>query len=417
MRQSPPTISNTQIQQQQLKALREPQWAKDVETALAAIAHERRNTVVAFLQHMKACGAGERRLESCAYAIRALEVLGMDYMAINKKDLERWIVYLNTNYSPQTSDLLKATIKQFFRWLYVDDDDNKEYPLVVRWIKVGKAKPNYGKRVMSKQDVLAMMQVADNLRDRAIVHVLYESGCRASELLGMKLKDVVYDQYGIVMRVSGKTGERRVRLIESIPDIRQWMDMHPTRDNQESALWVTNRAPFRAIAIDTLQVTIYKLAERAGLPEGISPHSFRHARATHLASDLTEAQMKVLFGWTGDSDMPSRYVHLSGKDVDGALLRINGIVTDAQDKITSATAPKACPRCHTSNSPAAKFCMQCSSPLDTKTVLEIEQRTLKADEITAKVIEALLQKAPDLVSSVLKEQGLISDIQKVTGGV
>ncbi len=356
-------------------------------------------------------------MQSCAYAIRTLDVLGKDYMAITRKDLERWIVYLNMNYSPSSANLLKATIKQFFRWLYVDDDDSKEYPAVVKWIKTGKIKPNYGKRVLSKQDVLAMMQSADNPRDRAIVHVLYESGCRASELLSMKLKDVAFDQYGATLRVNGKTGERRVRLIESIPDLRMWLDMHPTRNHPESALWITNRAPFRPIVIDTLQVTIYKLAERAALPEGISPHSFRHARATHLASDLTEAQMKVLFGWTGDSDMPARYVHLSGRDVDDALLRINGIKTDAQEKTASPTAPRACPRCHTPNSPAAKFCMQCSSPLDMTTVLEIEQRTVRAEEITAKVIEAILQKAPDLVYSVLKEQGLISEIQKVTGGV
>lgn len=57
--------------------------------------------------------------------------------------------------------------------------------------------------------------------------------------------------------------------------------------------------------------------------------------------------------------------------------------------------------------------MQCSSPLDTKTVLEIEQRTTKAEEITAKVIESLIQKTPDLVAAVLKEQGLAGEIQKV----
>jgi len=142
----------------------------------------------------------------------------------------------------------------------------------------------------------------------------------------------------------------------------------------------------------SLEALISRIAERAGLPDGISPHSFRHARATHLASDLTEAQMKVLFGWTGESDMPARYVHLSGKDVDSALLRINGIVQQENNVTISPTAPKPCPRCQTQNSPAAKFCMQCSSPLDTKTVLEIEQRTTKAEEITAKVIESLIQK-------------------------
>ncbi len=414
MKQSPPSIvSNMQIQHAKPKAFREPQWTRDVTTPLAAIAQERRNTVLAFLQHMKACGAGMRRLESCALAIRTIEILNRDYMGITRKDLERWVVYLESEYKPSTVNLFKITIKQFFKWLYIDDDDSKEYPAVVKWIKVGKIKANYGKQVLSKQQVLAMMECTDNPRDRAIIHVLYESGCRASELLGMNMRDINFDQYGAVARVSGKTGDRRVRLIESIPDLRLYLDHHPNKNGPEGALWTDNRRPYEVLKKIALQHLIYRIAEHAGLPKGISPHSFRHARATHLASDLTEAQMKVLFGWTGESDMPARYVHLSGKDVDDALLRINGIKIETQDKALSPTAPKPCPRCHTQNGPAAKFCMACSSPLDTKTVLEIEQRTTKAEEITAKVIESIIQKAPDLVAAVLREQGLVSDIQKV----
>lgn len=326
MKQSPPNNNNRQIQQQQPKAFREPQWTRDVETPLAAIAQERRNTVLAFLQHMKACGAGMRRLESCALTIRTLEILNKDYMGITRKDLERWVVYLESEYKPSTVNLLKITIKQFFKWLYIDDDESKEYPAVVKWIKIGRIKANYGKQVLDKKQVLTMMECADNPRDRAIIHVLYESGCRASELLGMRIKDVSFDQYGAVVRVNGKTGDRRVRLIESVPDLRLYLDMHPNRSISEGAIWADNRRPYNVLKKISLQHLIYRVAERAGLPDGISPHSFRHARATHLASDLTEAQMKVLFGWTGESDMPARYVHLSGKDVDSALLRINGIV-------------------------------------------------------------------------------------------
>jgi hypothetical protein len=134
-----------------------------------------------------------------------------------------------------------------------------------------------------------------------------------------------------------------------------------------------------------------------------------------VRAQLTDAQMKVYFGWTGESDTPARYVHLSGRDVDDALLRINGIKPEAQEMTASPTAPKACPRCKHTNSPVARFCMQCSSPLDTRIALEIEQRTSKAEEITSRVIEAIIQKAPDLVSVILREQGLIKDIQEVAG--
>jgi site-specific recombinase XerD len=68
-----------------------------------------------------------------------------------------------------------------------------------------------------------------------------------------------------------------------------------------------------------------KLVKSCGLDKQVYPHLFRHSRATHLADKLTEAQMKILFGWAGNSDVPSVYVHLSGRDVEEALLRIYGI--------------------------------------------------------------------------------------------
>lgn len=401
--------------QHQLEA--EPVWEGKIETALAAMAPEHRNTVKAFMSHMKARGVGMRRIETCAFAIRTLEILRKDYMELTKKDLEKWVIFLNSKYSHGSANVYKATIKQFFRWLYMDDDESKEYPNIVKWIRAGRLKPDYGKHVLSKQDILNMMEHTDNPRDRAIIHVLYESGCRASELLGMAYKDIIFDQYGAVIRVNGKTGERRVRLIESSPDLRLYMDLHPNRSNPEGMMWVSVRKPYAPISILSLQAMIYKIAERAGMPDGISPHSFRHARATHLASNLTEAQMKVIFGWTGGSEMPARYVHLSGKDVDDALLALSGIKKDYEVQAISLTAPQPCPRCKTENSPVAKFCMQCSSPLNAQTVLDIEQRNSKAEEITAKVIEAMIQKAPDLVTAILREHGLISDIQNVAGGV
>lgn len=415
MRKNPPNISSIQIEQQPQKPFRELELSVEAEASFAVIAQERWNTAAAFMQHMKARGAGMRRLETCAFAVRTLEVLDKHYMEITKKDLERWVVRMEKQYAPSTINLFKVTIKQFFKWLYIDDEDSKEFPAVVKWLKVSKLKADYGKHVLSKPDILKMMECTDNPRDRAIVHVLYESTCRASEFLDMKVKEVVYDQYGAVIRVNGKTGERRVRLVESVPELRLYMDMHPNRNKKESHLWVTTKQPYNKQSPESLQALIYKFAERAGLPKGISPHSFRHARATHLAPLLSEAQLRELFGWEKGSDMPSRYVHLSGKNVDDAVLRINGITPAEAHDVINPTAPLPCPRCSTQNSPAARFCMQCSSPLDAKTVLEIEQRTVEGDKITAKVIEAILQKVPGLVSSIVKDHELLSDIQKAAG--
>lgn len=64
----------------------------------------------------------------------------------------------------------------------------------------------------------------------------------------------------------------------------------------------------------------------------MNPHNFRHSRATYLANFLTEAQMKEYFGWQQDSKMAGVHVHLSGRDVDNALLRVYGIENKNEKK-------------------------------------------------------------------------------------
>jgi integrase/recombinase XerD len=71
----------------------------------------------------------------------------------------------------------------------------------------------------------------------------------------------------------------------------------------------------------------------------------RHTRATELANILTEAQMKEHLGWVPGSDMPSTHVHLSGRDVDGAILKPYGIAVDEESKVKIALTLTKCPRC------------------------------------------------------------------------
>jgi integrase/recombinase XerD len=76
----------------------------------------------------------------------------------------------------------------------------------------------------------------------------------------------------------------------------------------------------------TIRMRLNKLAKKAGINKKIHPHLFRHSRATYMANYLTEAQMNMYFGWVQGSNMPSIYVHLSGRDIDDAVLKANGII-------------------------------------------------------------------------------------------
>ncbi len=171
---------------------------------------------------------------------------------------------------------------------------------------------------------------------------LYETGCRIGELLFLRLKHAVIDQYGAQLRVSGKTGARRLRIILSVPYLTAWLNRHPQKEEPSARLWCNSKG--RVMSYGGMRSMLDRLGRRAGVKKALNPHMFRHSRATHLANHLTEAQMKEYFGWVQGSDMASIYVHLSGRDVDHAILKLYGITNDENQNDGTKMKPKSCPR-------------------------------------------------------------------------
>jgi integrase/recombinase XerD len=96
--------------------------------------------------------------------------------------------------------------------------------------------------VLTKDEVLEIISHAGSLRDKAIFGLLYESGCRAGEILSMKVKNLEFlDNGGCAATFpKGKTGARRVLIFNFASYIRQWIDSHPLKDSQEAPLWTTD---------------------------------------------------------------------------------------------------------------------------------------------------------------------------------
>jgi hypothetical protein len=109
-----------------------------------------------------------------------------------------------------------------------------------------------------------------------------------------------------------------------------------------------------------------------------------------LLTALSEAQMKEFFGWTQSSNMASVYVHLSGRDVDSALLKTYGIKTYNGEEEQEKFRTKKCMRCEEVNPPTNSYCSKCSLPLDKSTLLGFitkgTERT-KPDSILDKLME------------------------------
>ncbi len=282
---------------------------------------------------------------------------------LTEEDVKEWAGWLNTTseYKAWSKHDFQVILKKYLRWL--------GKPEVAAWLKPKTPRNSkLPEEVLTEEEIKRMAEAAYTTRDRAFVLALYESGCRIGEFLPLKLKHVSFDRHGAVLRVEGKTGARRVRLIGSVLALQCWIEEHPHKGNPEAYLWAplpthnNPRLKSRHLTYQVASRILRELAQKAGVKKKVSPHAFRHARATHLAKILTEAQMKEFFGWVQSSDMASTYVHLSGRDVDGALLGAYGI-KETQESTKPVIRPEPCPRCQEQNDPAAKFCRRCGMPL------------------------------------------------------
>ncbi|MBU0459440.1 MAG: tyrosine-type recombinase/integrase [Nanoarchaeota archaeon] len=328
------------------------------------------------------------------------QALGKDLDKATIADLKKFVSYVQqrNDYSAWTKHSYKVIVRRFYKWF--KKTKGKKYPPIVDWIKIGMSRseknlPTDGD-LINEKDVEKIINAAHHPRDKAFVSVLWESGARIGEIGNLKMRNVVFDKFGIVIAVKGKTGSRKIRLISSTPYFSTWINNHPFKDNQQAALWI-NRGTTnfqQPMKYRNMRKILINLFAQAGIKKKCNPHLFRHSRATFMAHHLTEFQMNQYFGWIQGSDMPATYVHMSGKEVDKAILKMNGFA-HGEEKEESKLLPKRCPRCETINAHDSKHCNKCGGILDLKFAMEQEEERKSSNDIMAtllrdKEIQAIL---------------------------
>jgi integrase/recombinase XerD len=354
------------------------------------VIEEDRHCVLRLVEHLLAKGVGKSRVVKyinhlIVVARIAVKIDGEPIGQFNRTRIEKVIGRINTRrYTEHTKHDYKIIIKKYFQWLRGCDEDAHEYPPEVAWIKTSfKKKRLLPEALLTKEEFKKLVGATENLRDRAFILTHYDGGFRIGETLSLRILNVSFDKYSAVVRVDGKTGPRRVRLTISTPALASWLSIHPFKNDPNAPLWVGVGTVGRGnpLSYDGARALLRRLAKKAGLKKRVYTHLMRHTRATELANILTEAQMKEHLGWVPGSDMPSTYVHLSGRDVDGAILKAHGITVDQETKAKIAFILTKCPRCDQESSSDAQFCPKCGMVLNVKAALKIEAERDLADRI------------------------------------
>lgn len=273
-----------------------------------------RRAILRFESDLQAEGVTLPRLLKYLYVMGKLaKWLRKDLEKATVQDIKRLVADVNrSKYADWTKADCRIALKRFYRWLM--GLPKGQNPPETAWIRIkSDNRQVLPEELLNEDDITNLVEACENSRDRDLILCLYETGGRIGELLNVRRKHIEFDQYGPVLLFSGKTGDRRVRVIVSAPALAQWMNDHPSR-KPDSPLWIVIGAKHHGqpLLYDAVRELLRRLAVKANIGKRVNPHSFRHARASHLV-------------WTPGSKMPKICVDLSGRDVDTALLRMHGI--------------------------------------------------------------------------------------------
>lgn len=366
----------------------------------SSISEKNKELILKFHDYLFSEGLSIAKIERYLYDLCTVaEMHNEDLSKATIQDIRNIVTKIEKKeWSPYTKHGFKVLIRRFYRWVE-GIDEKGVYPERVRWIKAGKKKnqQKLPEELLNEDEIERMIKSCLNSRDKALIAMLYESGCRISEIGLLRIKDIAFDEFGARISVTGKTGPRVVRLVNSVPYLIEWMNNHPDSKNPDSYVWKGKNVD--VVGYTTLCNCLKGIAKRAGIKKRIYPHLFRHSRATDLAKHLTEAQMKVYFGWQQASTMAAIYVHLSGRDTDEAILAINGvkkIEVSGKHRLKS----KTCPRCRTLNESTNRFCKLCGMVLDE----QIKQEMIEKDMTRSRV--------DDLMNGLIKDKEFLEFLMK-----
>jgi integrase/recombinase XerD len=242
------------------------------------------------------------------------ESCGREPQALDKAELTQFVMSLTREgLSPRSVSRMISSVRGFYRYLLLDGHLKSDPTSDLMSPQAGQKLP----RFLTQEEVERLIEAPDTatpagVRDRAMIELLYATGLRVSELVGLTTSSVDVDRGLLVC--TGKGSKQR-----SIPVGRSaiaWLQKYGAArrsllaDRDSPRLFVGHMG--RALTRQNFWATLKKHAERAGLRR-VSPHVLRHSFATHLLEH--GADTRSVQAMLGHSDLATTqiYTHVTGE--------------------------------------------------------------------------------------------------------
>ena len=179
-----------------------------------------------------------------------------------------------------------SVLKSFFGWLAGEEIIQRDPTAKLKPPKQPKRAP----KALSIEELEMLREACQKVRQRAFIEVLYATGCRLSEVSSLNIEDVNFQSMSF--RVIGKGNkEREVYLSYKAKHyLEKYLEL---RNDDDPALFVTERKPYRRLSNRGIQREIKAIADQSDVTKKVSPHVLRHTFATltlNAGADIVAVQ-------------------------------------------------------------------------------------------------------------------------------
>jgi site-specific recombinase XerD len=204
---------------------------------------------------------------------------------ITTSDIRKYLGH-KKSWKISTVDNKLSKLKTFFGWLVKEELLLRDPSAKINAPKKPKRLP----KALSVEQLELVRESCETLRERALIEVMYSTGCRLSEITAMKKADINIQEMSL--RVIGKGDKERVVYLsfKALHHLRKYLK---SRTDDCEALFVTERAPIRRLENRGVQTVVSKIEARANLSKKLTPHVFRHTFATlamENGADIADVQ-------------------------------------------------------------------------------------------------------------------------------
>ena len=336
---------------------------------------------------------------------KVAEYTSWNFEEVSKTKLTELIGDLNTdritkNNDEPYADSTKREIKKGIRKLYTDYFESYSEELNIQDSFNGEEVINFTltidrsytdpDRLPTPYTVRKLIENMDKPRDKAYAMLLWSTGGRHGEILGLKWKDVSFaGATGTVTFRDTKTGgDHTVPMAEALPFVRMHMMNDKESSDQDTYLFRSQQSGEQYSGSGAAKI-LERAREKTEISEKIktNPHAFRKARTVYwIRQGKNEAWICKHMNWKPGSNVVAHYARVAKEDVEKGVAEHLGLDSeDSEEDEAGVLTPSECHECGEINSFEADTCRSCGEALSAGDLIQkhqIEKQTTRfKDEI------------------------------------